>query len=114
YGVDERVFEPQPSTEARAQLDLPAGILFICAGRLAPDKATYRALDAFALLAGAEHDPRLLVVGDGPERTHLERQAAKLGLTESVHFAGAQPPARMPLYFAAADALLLPTERDEG
>jgi glycosyltransferase involved in cell wall biosynthesis len=59
-------------------------------------------------------DVRLLVVGDGPERGALQRLARELGVTERVIFAGAQKPERMPVYIAAADALLFPTELNEA
>ncbi|TMA70746.1 MAG: glycosyltransferase [Deltaproteobacteria bacterium] len=55
--------------------------------------------------------PQGLIVGDGPLRARLERQAADLGLGETVHFMGAVADVRTPL--AAMDVFLLPS-RAEG
>jgi glycosyltransferase involved in cell wall biosynthesis len=113
-GVDTALFRPRPRTETRAELGLPDGLVFLCAGRLAADKGTHHALRALASLRQRGCDGRLVVVGDGEERERLERLARDLQLAEGVVFAGRQPPERMPLYFAAADVFLFPTERDEA
>jgi glycosyltransferase involved in cell wall biosynthesis len=114
YGVNTSVFRPRPPAEARAELGLPDGFLFACAGRLTREKGTRHALQAFALLHRRLPDTRLLIVGDGEERPFLERSARALGVGENVIFAGAQKPERMPAHFAAADAFFFPTERDEA
>jgi glycosyltransferase involved in cell wall biosynthesis len=56
-----------------------------------------------------EHD--LLLVGDGPLRSSLERQAQRLKMQRRVHFADWQP--NIPPIMAAADMLVLPS-RWEG
>lgn len=113
-GVDASVFRPRPREETRAALDLPEGFLFVCAGRIGRDKGIHHALNALALVRERLPDVRLLIVGDGPERGALERQAWDLGMTGRVIFAGAQMPDRMPAYIAAADAFLFPTELNEA
>jgi glycosyltransferase involved in cell wall biosynthesis len=58
--------------------------------------------DTAALIAALPHlrarvpEARLLIVGDGPERASLERQAADLGLADAVEFTGALPPEDVP------------------
>lgn len=79
-------------------------------GRLSVEKGADLALDAWAALA-ADHRPRLLVIGDGPERSALELQAAALGLGADVQFCGAVPQAHRLL--PAADLLVL-SSRTEG
>ena len=111
-GVDTALFRPLPRAETRAALGLPDGFLFVCAGRLSHEKGTHHALRALAL-AGVP-DTSLLVVGDGAERSRLERLTSRLGLGERVVFLGAQPPEKMPALLASADAFLFPTERDEA
>jgi glycogen synthase len=113
-GVDTALFRPLPRDETRAALGLPAGFLFVCAGRLSREKGTHHALSALALARERAPDARLLVVGDGAERPRLERLTSKLGLRERVSFLGAQPPEKMPALLASADAFLFPTERDEA
>ena len=53
----------------------------------------------------------LVVLGDGSERSALERLAAELGLSERVRFVGFTD--RVPEYLRAADAFLL-ASRGEG
>ena len=50
----------------------------------------------------------LIVVGDGPARADLERQAAALGLVGRVRFTGLQARERMPALVAGFDIALQP------
>ena len=87
---------------------LGAGARFVCAGRLTHQKGFDMLLDMFADVAPDTH---LTVLGDGEERSALSDQAARLGLSERVSFAGfVSNPWR---YYAGADAFLLPS-RWEG
>ncbi len=52
-------------------------------------------------------DARLVLVGDGPLRGALEREAAERGVAERVHFAGSVPDLRP--YLHAADVFALPS-----
>jgi glycosyltransferase involved in cell wall biosynthesis len=110
-GVDATAFRPRARDELRARHGLPGGLLFVCAGRLVTEKGTHHAIRALALLPG---DARLLIVGDGGERPHLEQLVRELGVGARVLFAGRQPSELMPEYLAAADVFLFPTEREEA
>ena len=59
----------------------------IFVGRLVSDKGADLLLEALALL---DARPRLTITGDGPERAHLEKQAADLKLQLQVDFIGNQ------------------------
>jgi glycosyltransferase involved in cell wall biosynthesis len=63
-------------------------LLFV--GRLVSDKGVDLLLDALSLLAERGRRPRLVVVGEGPEREHLLQQAQELGLAGQVELAGVQ------------------------
>ncbi len=80
-------------------------------GRLSPEKGVDVFLDACALLQRRGRAFSGLIVGDGPERGALERQAARLGLAPRVTFAGHHEDMR-PIY-GAIDLLVLPS-RSEG
>ena len=72
-------------------------------GVLAPVKHVDRLLRAVAEVTG----PRLVLVGDGPERPRLEALVAELGLADRVEFRGFVPePAAC---FAGADLFALPS-----
>jgi glycosyltransferase involved in cell wall biosynthesis len=110
-GVDARSFQPRSREELRARHGLPAGLLFVCAGRLVNEKGTHHAICALSQLPG---DARLLIVGDGAERPRLEELARSLGVDDRVVFAGRQPSQLMPDYLGACDVFLFPTEREEA
>jgi N-acetyl-alpha-D-glucosaminyl L-malate synthase BshA len=53
---------------------------------------------------------RLVMVGDGSERTNVEHRARCLGIHEQCVFVGKQP--RIVDYLSASDVLLLPSEQE--
>jgi len=75
--------------EIREELGLSERTLVVgTAGRLMPVKGHGVLLDAMAKLLHNSLDIVLLLVGDGPLRQTLENQAATLGLSDRVRFAG--------------------------
>jgi len=81
-GVDMTGWQPATFRERPTPFEL------ISVGRLAQVKGFPILLDAVALLTAQARDVRLSVVGDGPERFHLEEQARHLGLGNKVIFHG--------------------------
>jgi glycosyltransferase involved in cell wall biosynthesis len=75
------------------------------AGRLVRDKGVHVLLEAFAALAGAH----LLLIGTGPERDPLLRDAARAGIADRVHLAGEVASSAMPGLLAACDVVVLPS-----
>lgn len=57
---------------------------------LRPEKNIGRLIRAFALVC-KQHPARLVLIGDGTERTELQRLVATLGLTDRVCFEGHDP-----------------------
>jgi teichuronic acid biosynthesis glycosyltransferase TuaC len=80
---------------------------FVCVARFTPEKGHAALLDAFAEAFPADPQPRLVLVGDGPMRPALQRQAAGLGMGARVDFAGVLPAAAVRRELAAADAFVL-------
>ena len=64
--------------------------LVLHVGRLVEKKGTELLLDAFARLP-RQASAELVILGDGPERSRLERRCSELGIGSSVRFLGAQP-----------------------
>ena len=81
--------------------------------RLTAQKRIHLAIEATAFLASCGHDLPLTVVGDGPERPALERQAERLGIAEFVRFVGAVEPGQVARHLERADVMLFPA-REEG
>lgn len=110
-GVDVDRFRSGPSpAEAKERLGLdPERPVVGTVGRLEERKRQDHLLVAArAMVAHANGDaPQVLVVGDGPLRSALERQAASLGIARNVRFTGAVTDVRTAL--AAMDVFVLPS-----
>jgi glycogen synthase len=78
-------------------------------GRVVAKKGFDLLLEAFALLAPRRPDLGLVLAGDGPGRTGLAAHAARLGVADRVHFAGALGRAEVAWAMAAADVFVLPS-----
>lgn len=92
-GVDTAAFAPAPSFRAKAReaWGIPEdALVFGSLGRLSPMKNHGQLISAFARLckSDARQNIRLVIVGDGPLRTHLEAHAESLGVRQHVTFAG--------------------------
>jgi glycogen(starch) synthase len=57
---------------------------------------------------------RLVLIGDGPERTHLEAQSVALGVGDALELTGWVPPARVPERIGAASLVLVPSRAGEA
>jgi alpha-1,6-mannosyltransferase len=78
-GVDLRTFHPRHrSADLRRRWGAPGQTLLVHCGRLSVEKRVDRSIDALAALRDSGVDARLLIVGEGPLRRRLQRQAARL------------------------------------
>lgn len=89
----------------------PDAFVLVCAARLAPEKGIDVLLDAISQLKSKGKVCQCLIVGDGPLRDQLSRQATDAGLNGIVHFAGFSN--EVARYLAAADVFVL-SSRIEG
>ncbi|MBO0816041.1 MAG: glycosyltransferase, partial [Actinobacteria bacterium] len=107
-GVDLELFSPRRRCPAlRQRYAGPGEVLIVHCGRLSAEKRPSSSIDALARLRKAGVPAVLVVAGDGPLRTRLERQAAASALP--VHFAGFVPdPAQVAALLATADVVLAP------
>jgi glycosyltransferase involved in cell wall biosynthesis len=104
-GIDLKRFRPVGRPAAKAALGVD-GPLLVSAGALIPLKGQKLAIEALRELPGVS----LILVGDGPERARLEALARPMG--ERVRFLGNRPHGELPGLLAAADAMVLPSERE--
>ena len=84
--------DPRPKTIDRKQAEVDASRSDVC---------------------GLKSKVSLLIIGSGPLRAQLERQARKLGIADRVHFLGNRPHAEVALWMNVADVLCL-ASRNEG
>jgi glycosyltransferase involved in cell wall biosynthesis len=105
--VDLLAYDSLPGREdARRELDLNGRIILTVA-RLAPWKGVDRLIAILPHVRELVPEANLVVVGDGPERTNLERLARQTGMPHAVHFVGQVPQERVVLYLRAADLFVL-------
>jgi glycogen(starch) synthase len=62
--------------------------VLLCLGRLAAEKGFDVALRALSQLDGRWRDVRMIITGDGEERSRLEALSRELGQAKRVHFTG--------------------------
>jgi len=82
---------------------------FIFAGRLVSAKGLDVLMDAAQRLKSEGLSFALRIVGDGPERSRLERQADSLGLRDVVKFLGYLPPAALDEEVRKGTAIVMPS-----
>jgi glycosyltransferase involved in cell wall biosynthesis len=105
-GIDVARFAAAPGMPRNA-LDLPGpGPVVMVVARLSAEKGLADFLRA-ASLVGTTPRPNFVLVGDGPLRPELERQAIDLGLAGRVVFLGYRRD--IPALLAGADVIVLPS-----
>jgi glycosyltransferase involved in cell wall biosynthesis len=90
--------------------DTPFDILFV--GRLVERKGVHVLLEAASLLRSRGREVVVNIVGDGPERPRLERDATRLGIRASVRFHGLVSSQSLDSRMAVCDVLALPAVVD--
>ena len=111
-GIDLAMFRPLDRAECRRALGLAEQPTLGILATLRDWKGHDYLLDAWALLKPEFEDWRLLFIGDGPRRPHLEQRVAAEGLGESVRFVGNRDD--VPLWLNSLDLFTLPSYGDEG
>jgi len=111
-GVDTTWFCPaQDPQEAKRALGWGARTTVLFAGRLDAQKDVESLLEAWHAVASQRPDAQLVVLGTGPLEEQLKGLTARLGLADTVHFAGYRIDPRP--FYQASDVFVLPS-RAEG
>ncbi len=111
-GVSEEFLRPLPDGAAlRASLGVKPGEYLVgLVSSLVAHEGIGTLLEAVKILNDRGVSARALIVGDGPERTALQRRAADLGL--DAIFTGRVPSAKVRDYHAALDVFVVPRTPD--
>ncbi len=109
FGIDKKRFSPdKASASRRAELLASCGLgpdakLLVTVSRMHPEKRLHTVLEAFRL-ASKQRPMGLVIYGDGPFRTMVERHARRI---PHVHMAGyTASPEDLPIAYASADLML--------
>ena len=101
-GIDPDVFMPSSkSSFERNSFDV------ISVGRLSPEKGQCILIDAIAKLVKEGRGVRLRLVGEGPDRSALERHIAACGLSDIMHLEGALNQDQLKALYRESDAFVL-------
>ena len=112
--VSEEFLRPLPDAAAlRAALGIKPGEHVVgVVSSLVPHEGIGTLLAATALLRGRGLPVRALIVGDGPDRAALQRQAKDLGLGQAAIFTGRVPAAQVREFHALLDVFVVPRTPD--
>ena len=112
-GVDLELFCPMNQSTARRQLGFnPDDTLVLFVGRFDSMKGLDRLLEAMRYLKHRRHLRLIIVGGDGihtPEGQTLLRLARSFGVEDSIAFIGRIEQKDLPLYYNAADVMVMPS-----
>ncbi len=114
-GVDLDLFQPLDKAQARRRIGAGAAhddILALYVGRFAPEKGLERLLKATACLKSLPRLRLIIVGGDGngdPDRQRMLQMSQACGLSERVTFMGRVDQVDLPVFYSAADMLVVPS-----
>src|SRR5512145_2456690 len=100
----------QPGEELRRSLAPNNEPLLAHVSNFRPVKRPVDCIEILARVLRQGINTRLVMVGDGSERTNCEHRARCLGILDRCSFVGKQP--RIVDYLSVADVLLLPSEQE--
>lgn len=111
-GVDPQAFSPDtPTSGIRQRFSIAADTpLIVSSGRLIGWKGVHVVIDALQALPAAHY----LIVGHGPEREALTSQAARLSISDRVHFAGELPHDQLASVLVECDIYVQPSVGEEA
>lgn len=99
-----------PIENLRASLAPQGEPLMVHVSNFRPVKRPVDCIEILARVLQKGINTRLIMVGDGSERTNAEHRARCLGVHDKCSFVGKQP--KIVDYLSAADVLLLPSEQE--
>lgn len=99
-----------PVAELRSSLAPSGEPLLVHVSNFRPVKRPVDCVEILARVLQKGTNTRLVMVGDGSERTNVEHRARCLGVYDKCVFVGKQP--NIVDYLSAADVLLLPSEQE--
>jgi glycosyltransferase involved in cell wall biosynthesis len=109
YGIDLDPFRAHRDRSLRATLRLPLDAFVIGhVGRFVEQKNHRFLLEIAASVADTDPKTHLLLIGDGPLRAAIERQAAEIGLAKRVIFTGVRSDVPR-LLLSAVDVFVMPS-----
>lgn len=107
--INSNIYKRTPNPDLRAKFAAEGEPLLV---HISNFRAVKRVTDCIRIAARLNRrmPVKLVMVGDGPERSQAQWLARQKGIADRVHFVGKQPD--IPSYLSIADLLLLPSESE--
>src|ERR1700730_16404036 len=103
-------YKPKVDCDLRKTLSPDDAPILVHVSNFRPVKRPIDCVEILARVLKKQIKTRLVMVGDGSERTNVEHRARCLGVYENCSFVGKQP--RIVDYLSVSDVLLLPSEQE--
>ncbi len=111
--VDSHLFSPPNNKNSeKRKVGFHGRFVVLYVGRLAGFKNVSCLIDAVPSISKKVKKIGVLIVGDGPEREKLEKQAEMLGVSDKIEFIGSVPSRNVAKYFKIADVFVHPAVSD--
>lgn len=109
-GIDTAHFIPQPDgLKKRIELGLQEKKVIISVGRLVHRKGQDKLIEAMPKILKKIPNAHLLIIGEGPYKSHLDKLVKRHSLEESVTFVGRVLYDKLPSYLSASDLFAMPS-----
>jgi len=109
YWVNVDLFRPMHKEKIKRELSLAYPFIILFVGRLIEIKGVRELINAGKDVSNAV---KIVIAGDGPMHDEVEKAAQKRD--GKIIFIGAIDNKKLPLYYNAADAVIIPSTHDEG
>lgn len=111
-GVDDKKFNPCKYQKCIKEKYKIKNSFLLFVGRLSEEKGVKYLLRAMPKVIEKNNKIKLLIIGDGPLKNNLKKEAADLKISDNVLFLGKIPNDQLPSYFATADIFIGPSARE--
>ncbi|PIO83944.1 1,2-diacylglycerol 3-glucosyltransferase [Loigolactobacillus backii] len=112
-GIDISKYEKPILTNLRQSLGIePEVPILLSLSRVAYEKNIHEVIDALPKILRQQPKAVLVIVGDGPAREDLTKQAQQLGLQQHVYFTGEVPNDHVSAYYHMADLFVSASESE--
>lgn len=106
WGTDPQLFKKENATGLRRKLELGNSFVIGCVGRLVREKGILTLIEA---VSGISYDYKLLLVGSGPLKDEIIKEAGFTGIRDRVILVGAVRQSELPGYYSLMGVLVLPS-----
>jgi len=107
-GVDETIFHPLDQTESRRKLHLPSEFKYLLfVGALSRRKGIDLLLSAYRKIN--RPDLKLIFIGQGNDKYLIDEFKKEYALSDRILLPGTIPHIQLPIWYAAADVIVLPS-----